>query len=897
MPNTLPTAPASPFASILGWSATWPDWQRDALRRIIGTGPLTADDVRTLASMCRAKHGLVPATGTAPTPSPLTAAHTPGGADGTTSVSLKRLSAVTNVGRIPSDQEIVFGTAPGLTVIYGENGAGKSGYARVIKRACRARGTPQEIKPNAFAAAPGTPATAKIECRVGAVDTPVDWKDGSPTDPRLGNIFVFDAFSARAHVGDDGPACFKPRGLDVLPELAKACDLIKAGLQTDIDAAYAQNTQTAAAWTYKAATKVGALITALGPDTKPETIEAAAVFTETDEKKLAEITATLNADPRMKAADTAAAAKRIRDFATTAKSRATSVDDTAMQTIGDALNEADATAKAAKTAAGPELKPGDLPGSCNAVWLKLWEAARAFSVADAYPGKEYPVTENGARCVLCQQDLGTDAVNRYSRFNKFVTDETRKQASVAKASVDALKPGVDLLTPIATAAAGIKADLDREAVGSFAAVETFAKAVDTRIAHAQKCLRTGLWSDAAALPPPPAADLTSLADRLDARAKSELAAAEPEKAKALGLERDELTDRKWLVGKKPEVLDQIRRFKLAGKLKECQDDCTTNTITIKSGELHDAHVTAAFCTAFSAELGALNMKTLPVKLEAAKGAKGERRFGIKLDGTTSAKVSDVASEGEHRCIALAAFLAELSQASHRSALVFDDPVSSLDHKRRDAIASRLVKEAKQRQVIVFTHDLALVCDLQTAARDEGLEIHYQHVEWLGSAPGRVLHGLLWDAQSCKEQMKTLNEQVGKADKIHREQGETEYRAVAMPVVDRVRGACERIIEEHLLNNVVRRHDSKISVGHMESVAVVTVENYKSVHGIWRDTSNIIEAHAKPRSGPVSVPSPDDIKKWVSILEGVIEAVRTARKSAAAPAITETKPDGARASAT
>ncbi|MGA2441042.1 MAG: ATP-binding protein, partial [Tepidisphaeraceae bacterium] len=234
MPDGLPTSPASPFASILGWSATWPDWQRDALRRIIGVGPLTPDDLKELAAICRAKHGLLPAASAAPTAKPLTAAHTPGGPDGTSSVSLKRLSALTNVGRIPSDQEIVFGNAPGCTVIYGENGAGKSGYARVIKRACRARGTSQEIKPNAFATAPTSSATAKIECRVGAVETPVPWKDGTPADPRLGNIFVFDAFSADAHVGDNGPACFKPRGLDVLPELAKACDQIKAGLQTEI---------------------------------------------------------------------------------------------------------------------------------------------------------------------------------------------------------------------------------------------------------------------------------------------------------------------------------------------------------------------------------------------------------------------------------------------------------------------------------------------------------------------------------------------------------------------------------------------------------------------------------------------------------------------------------------
>ena len=43
------------------------------------------------------------------------------------------------------DQTIEFG--PSLTIVYGANAAGKSGYARILKRACRARGA-EEILGN-----------------------------------------------------------------------------------------------------------------------------------------------------------------------------------------------------------------------------------------------------------------------------------------------------------------------------------------------------------------------------------------------------------------------------------------------------------------------------------------------------------------------------------------------------------------------------------------------------------------------------------------------------------------------------------------------------------------------------------------------------------------------------
>ncbi|MEW5995511.1 MAG: AAA family ATPase [Candidatus Zixiibacteriota bacterium] len=74
----------------------------------------------------------------------------------------------------------------------------------------------------------------------------------------------------------------------------------------------------------------------------------------------------------------------------------------------------------------------------------------------------------------------------------------------------------------------------------------------------------------------------------------------------------------------------------------------------------------------------------------------------------------VLSEGERRALSLAAFLAEQSIGGGSGCLVFDDPVSSLDHWWAKVIADRLVEEARSRQVIVFTHDLVFYDKLCTA---------------------------------------------------------------------------------------------------------------------------------------------------------------------------------------
>jgi hypothetical protein len=52
-------------------------------------------------------------------------------------------------------------------------------------------------------------------------------------------------------------------------------------------------------------------------------------------------------------------------------------------------------------------------------------------------------------------------------------------------------------------------------------------------------------------------------------------------------------------------------------------------------------------------------------------------------------------------------------------IVFDDPVSSMDHLRKDLIARRLVEEATKRQVIIFTHDIIFSHYLATEAEKLG----------------------------------------------------------------------------------------------------------------------------------------------------------------------------------
>lgn len=879
--SATPASPPLPFTSILQWCEGWPLWQQDALRRIVTAGELTQADIDELVQICRAQHGLPVGEAAAPTPKPLTAAHIPGSAAGAPSVSLKSVSSLQNVGRIPSTQKIEFGPSPGLTVIYGDNGTGKTGYARVLKKACRARGATQEIKPNAFLQPPPTePAKAKIEARFGGVDTSVDWIDGTESDPRLSNILVFDQFSARAHVGEDNAAIFKPQGLDVLPELAKACHTIRGIISSEAERIRYAIDVTA----FKPTTIVGKQITSLSAATSKETIERLAAFTETDNKRLEEIVATLKDDPRLKSAATSAAAQRIRSFADAAKEWATHLSTERLAEYENAIAEANDAAEAARIASRQRLEPSDLRGTFSQAWLKLWEAARDFSTQEAYKDSEFPFTEPNARCVLCQQELSRDAVDRYKRFDAFVRNATQIRADGAKQTLRQMADTLLSLLPL-PAPSDVKADLDREAAGLFEKTEPYAKALEARRKHVQDCLRASSWSAIGDLPQSPIDELVTLADRLDARAKSELAAADPDKVKALEAERDELTDKKLLSEKKAEVLQQIKRYELAEKLQACLDDCRTNTITIKAGELETAHVTERFRDAFQAELAKLGLRTLPVTFDEGRPVPGERRHGVRLEGAATRpngdplyKVDEIASEGEQRCIALAVFFAELSIASHKSAVVFDDPVSSLDQLRRGKVADRLVEEAKHRQVIVFTHDVVFLAELQRASEKAGVAVQFCNLHWKRDEPGHCEAGLPWDQQGYKERIDSL-------EKIHRELA-AKWSTVANPddeesmrsAYTKLSAAIERVVQDVLFNGVIKRFDRHIRVGNLKKVAGLTADECTEIIRLYNKTSDVTGRHDDPMERAALVPNPAELLKDIDDLKALIDKVKDRRKA-------------------
>ncbi|HIE1843061.1 TPA: hypothetical protein ACXJW0_005842 [Pseudomonas aeruginosa] len=126
------------YQEVLTWADRLPPWRHDALRRLCVQGSWSEEDLGEILDLAKQHHGIASAFEPAPQPIRFAAEHFPAEANRDQVVVLRSLHTLTNVGKIPSDQALEF-QALGLTIVYGGNGTGKSGYARVLKQACRAR--------------------------------------------------------------------------------------------------------------------------------------------------------------------------------------------------------------------------------------------------------------------------------------------------------------------------------------------------------------------------------------------------------------------------------------------------------------------------------------------------------------------------------------------------------------------------------------------------------------------------------------------------------------------------------------------------------------------------------------------------------------------------------------
>lgn len=858
------TTEAEALASILEWSTEIPGWQRDALRRIATHAVLEPAEIDELASICKGEKLAVS----------LEADHLRSPNRGHGEVYLRQVHGVQHVNVLAPDQRLTLQRI-GLTIIYGDNGAGKSGYARILKKVCRARtaNRNEEITTDIYNAAPGTP-SATIEYAIGGQNRTCAWQLGHAADPALSGISVFDSGTANVHVDDTNDVAYTPFPLKLLGALAQVCKSVKDKLTAEIAQINAQTPEAIRTPACGRETAVGELIAKLSADTEPQAVEALASLTQAEQDRLVQLTADLASDPARAARQLAALKSKIHGHITRLDRLFTSISDESANNLRRYAVDSDTARRAAEAASNVLFRDEALPQIGSEVWQALWTCAREFSEAEAYPEKRFPVTDTDSVCVLCQQELTPLAADRLNRFEAFVRDDSQQRAEASRLAYERAMATFNGEAISLTDLANILLMVRDELCQSDLALEIRTATLHALWRHRQirrRHANTNTSIDAEVTEYPRQALIEQMMD-VETRATALATEVGSPDRKAMVAEKAELSDRQWLGGIKADVIAEIERCKQVVKLEAALRDATSNRTTAKSTEIAQTLVTDALRAQFAREVASLEIADLAVELRQQNSIQGVPRFKVALTRNSSVTVGQILSEGEYRCVALAAFMAEIATTENNSGIVFDDPVSSLDHMHRKAVAKRLVVEAAHRQVIVFTHDLAFLFELTRAPADSQpkTQVAIRSISRGADRAGFCRSEHPFKARKVSDITTSLSNQLA-GERYHFENGnQDEWRKSVKSIAGTLRDTWEIAVEE-VVGHVVRRLSNEVKTAGLVKMTAITVPDCDVMRDGFGRCSELLHSAAADLNRPL--PKPEALTAEIDILKNWAESIR------------------------
>lgn len=195
-------------------------------------------------------------------------------------------------------------------------------------------------------------------------------------------------------------------------------------------------------------------------------------------------------------------------------------------------------------------------------------------------------------------------------------------------------------------------------------------------------------------------------------------------------------------------------------------------------------------------------------------------YQLLLDVPSAFKLEEILSEGEQRAIAIGSFLAELQLANHSGGIVFDDPVTSLDHDRREAVAKRIVEEsASGRQVIVFTHDVLFLESLSRISKLKDVPSKYWTVSKIpdSSQCGSLDNGIPATVAPAQDMAEGIRRQVRQFAGLFTSGRMVQWNVQTNSFSIQLRKCWERAVAD-ALSPVVKRFDASIDTKNVWQIA-------------------------------------------------------------------------------
>ena len=851
------------FSDLFDWLSKQPRWLKHAAVDL-----LAGKAIGTVEIVALAKLTLSEVAGALAEPeSPLSLSSLGNHSGG--SVSLVSMSDVSGVGQLKPRNPLKFGTE-NIVVVFGSNGSGKSSYVRILKHACGAR-QKGEIHANVFNGTKEQQACSiTFHTESGEQTTP--WNTSTGVVPELSTIDIFDTLCGHSYLASEGQATYEPQILVFLSQLAALCDQVAAKIASAISE---KAKALPALPSEHALTTAGKWYGVLTSQTKEEDVDQHCAWSEADDEELAELAKYLTeGSPKDRAKEFETKKRFIDGLVASLTEHCAAFSDDSCKALMKLRKAAREKQQTAELAAKVNLQDAVLMGVGSEQWLALWEIARTYSTDVAYPEQAFPNIAADARCVLCHQELSPEACERFKSFDEYVLNEAATAAKTAKAALEkaivnlCALPDDEMLTARSTSAG-----FDETATHSLKEFYKLLRArrallvADAVVEQYGDIPKTGEWNTAA----------QALSNQYAAQAKQFMEGFNEDERKEKTKRQKECLARKWIHEQKAAVETEVKRLANVETLNKAKDLCGTRAISLKKSALSEELITPAYIRSFNAELKNLGARRVQVELVKTRVDRGAVLHQVRLQSAVLNKpIQDVLSEGEHRIVCVAAFLADVASKPNQSTFVFDDPISSLDLDYEEAVVQRLVALSATRQVIVFTHRLSLLGMVQDYAKKAEVPVRVIQIRkepWGAGEPGDE------SIESAKPKA-VLNDHLPKriaaAKAVFEKDGDAAYRPHAQSICTETRKLIERMIELELLADVIQRHRRAINtLGKLEKLADIKQEDCALLDEMMTKYSRY--EHAQSLEAPVELPLPDELSQDIAKLKAWRDSVEARRK--------------------
>ena len=779
---------------------------------------------------------------------------------------LSKLENVEGVNALLEGQSIEF--SPNLTIIYGSNGSGKSGYTRLLKNVFYSK-SKEKILSNIYSTDIVKPVNANFIFKSEGNEISVSYNNN---DHSIFEQFsVFDGKSAVKHIESKNEFEFKPAGLNFFGKFADALSHVEKKLNNEVTIKQQGTNINNLLMLFDGNSEVTEAIQAINTDKGFENLSKIASYTEKNtkekesvQKKYEELQiASTKKDQEIRNLKTIK--KLLLQVKQSVEKFNQYFSNEMFEKANQAIIECLEKEEIAKNEGVENFKTDNLNGIGTSEWKNFILSAEKFALLQENGNSHYPKNED--HCLFCQQKLSEPAQKLIINYRKFIESVSEKKAAELQNKLNKAKklyddldfnlfPPNNILTNWLIENYPIELEIIKHSIEK---QQILAKKICSDIQNKVVNEKVGVLIE------------TNIFVTIEIELEKSLTILNTgNQFKELERLRNSIIN----LEHKEKLSLHFPKFENYFNMqvwlnKASKANFPKQKITLKEKELSSKYFSENYVSIFNNECQKLN---------------GD--FGIEINRTSTAGKSyrqlrlkgknpnTILSEGEQKVIATADFLAEMKLSEINRGIIFDDPVTSLDDKRKNEIATRLVEEAELRQVIIFTHDLVFVSNLLSKCEQQEAEFLCHWIENIdGKNPGAIY---LNNAPSYEKDYKTSGKAqnyLNEAKKSNPQQREEKIKNGFAAL----RTSYEAQVVFGLFKGVVQRFNERVSIESLRKV-YFTTELIDELLESYALCCRFMEGHSHSDKYSYKKPTIEDLNNEIKRFDEIKKKISSCKKN-------------------